>query len=83
MSGLACCDQVLESWRIILASGRMNITLEDVRIYAGDNQALVTCVEAIDAGDSRGRIAATNILEKQGGRWVIIHHHGSPAPVFI
>lgn len=27
-----------------------------------------------------GRIVATNIFEKQRGRWYITHHHGSPAP---
>lgn len=26
------------------------------------------------------RIAATNVFEKQGGVWKLVHHHGSPAP---
>lgn len=26
------------------------------------------------------RIAATNVFEKQGGAWKLVHHHGSPAP---
>lgn len=25
------------------------------------------------------RIAATNVFEKQGGAWKLVHHHGSPA----
>ena len=33
----------------------MSISLEDVRVYAGDTVAYVTCVEVMDAGDSRGR----------------------------
>lgn len=49
--------QVLESWRLILRGGKMSITLEDVRVYAGDTLAYVTCVEVMDAGDSRGRCA--------------------------
>ena len=26
------------------------------------------------------RTAATNVFEKQNGRWVLIHHHGGPIP---
>jgi hypothetical protein len=31
----------------------------------GDAGAFVTCTELIDAADNRGRIAATNVFEKQ------------------
>lgn len=48
--------QVMESWTMILrGSLPMSITLEDVRVYAGDSMAYVTCVEVIEVGDSRGR----------------------------
>ena len=26
------------------------------------------------------RTAATNVFEKQNGRWVLVHHHGGPIP---
>jgi hypothetical protein len=42
------------------------------------SHAYVTCLEIMEASDSRGRILATNIFEKQGGQWKIVHHHGSP-----
>lgn len=29
------------------------------------------------------RTAATNVFEKQNGRWVMVHHHGSPVPMFV
>ncbi|GFH05787.1 UVR domain-containing protein [Haematococcus lacustris] len=58
-----------------------NITLEDVRIYADEAHAFVTCVEVINADDSQGRITATNIFEKQDGKWKITLHHGSEAPL--
>jgi ketosteroid isomerase-like protein len=76
---------VLESWKLILGSGRVNISLEDVRVYADESSSggFVTCVEVVDAGDTRGRIAATNIFEKQKGAWKIVHHHGSAAPRII
>ncbi len=33
----------------------MSISLEDVRIFVSDSMAFVTCIEVMDAGDSRGR----------------------------
>lgn len=55
----------------------MDILLEDVRIFLNDNLAVVTCREMIYAGESTGRLTATNVFEKQNGRWVIVHHHGA------
>ena len=37
----------------------------------------VTCMEIMEASESRGRILATNVFEKQGGKWKIVHHNGS------
>ncbi|EIE18660.1 hypothetical protein COCSUDRAFT_59969 [Coccomyxa subellipsoidea C-169] len=48
-------QNVMESWRVILRGAPMTISLEDVRVYAGDAAAYVTCIEVMDAGDSRGR----------------------------
>jgi ketosteroid isomerase-like protein len=73
-------DDVLQSWRLVLGGGRLRITLEDVRIFATESYGYVTCVEVVEAGDSRGRVAATNVFEKQQGKWKIVHHHGSPLP---
>lgn len=71
--------QVMESWRLILGAAQMTITLEDVRVHAGEDVAFVTCIEVVDAGDSRGRVAATNVFEKQDGQWKLVHHQGGPA----
>lgn len=74
-------EQVMESWRSILRGvrpGAFQITVEDVRVFATDASGFVTCTEVVEADDSQGRTVATNIFEKQGGRWVITHHHGSP-----
>ncbi|BDA49821.1 probable f-box protein SKIP8 at C-terminar half [Coccomyxa sp. Obi] len=80
---IASRKNVMESWRMILRGAPMSISLEDVRIFVSDSMAFVTCIEVMDAGDSRGRTAATNVFEKQNGRWVLVHHHGSPTPVFV
>ncbi|KAL4423514.1 hypothetical protein ABPG77_003647 [Micractinium sp. CCAP 211/92] len=70
---------VMDSWKAILGAGRLRISVEDVRVFAGDSQAFVTCVEITESSEGRGRIAATNVFEKQGGAWKLVHHHGSPA----
>ena len=35
------------------------------------------------SGQGACRVVATNVFEKQHGQWKIIHHHGSPAPLFV
>jgi translation initiation factor 2A len=76
-------DAVLESWRLIFqgARGGLDIDLADVRVHAPPGGvAVVTCVERLNAGDTQGRVLATNVYEVQGGRYRMILHHGSPAP---
>jgi translation initiation factor 2A len=70
----------MESWNIVLSGANFDILLKDVRVHASENQGWVTCLEVMDGEDSRGRLIATNVFEKQNGKWVIIHHHASPAP---
>ena len=69
-------EDVMKSWQMILGAGRMQISLEDVRVYATDTTGYVTAVEVVDAEDSKGRIVATNVFEKQGKEWKIVLHHG-------
>mmetsp|Transcript_27717 Transcript_27717/g.49490 ORF Transcript_27717/g.49490 Transcript_27717/m.49490 type:complete len:209 (-) Transcript_27717:282-908(-) len=73
-------EEVMESWNIVLSGANFDILLKDVRVHASENQGWVTCLEVMDGEDSRGRLIATNVFEKQNGKWVIIHHHASPAP---
>lgn len=78
-------EHVMESWRATLRGVRPNafrITVNDVRVFASESHGWVTCTEVVEADDSRGRTVATNIFEKQDGRWVITHHHGSPLMAF-
>jgi len=69
-------EDVLKSWQMILSGGRLNIALEDVRVYATDAMGYVTAVEVVDAEDSKGRIVATNVFERQGDGWKIVLHQG-------
>ena len=49
---------MLESWRLILKEGGLDVRLEDVRIYAGERDAFVTCTEVMTSGDNSGRCAS-------------------------
>ena len=72
----------MESWKAILSGIRpraFKIDLEDVRIYATDSFAYVTCTEIVDADDSMGRVVATNIFELQEGKWKMTMHQGGAA----
>ena len=64
-----CVFQVLASWEMVLgAGGSVDIRLAEVRVaLLGAERAFVTCTELINAADNRGRIAATNVFEKQVG----------------
>lgn len=59
------CDlQVMQSWRLILAGGGMNIALEQVQIHVVDNLAVVTCLEVMRSSNAMGRcsyLSASNI----------------------
>lgn len=73
----------MASWTAVLAGakrGLLTVSISDIRTVASDTQAFCTCLETVDAGDSRGRVIATNVFEKQDGRWKIVHHHGSSVP---
>lgn len=68
----------------LLSSDHPGTTLTPAAVACCDlpcllcSTAYVTCLELMDAADSRGRILATNIFEKQEGKWKLVHHHGSP-----
>lgn len=82
MNCIAGREAVMESWRLILKQvlpRQFQIKLLDLRVFAHDSMGFVTCVEIVNDDDQTGRITATNIFEKQNGRWVIVQHHGSPS----
>lgn len=74
-------EDVLESWRMVLR-GDFYIKLENVRVHATEDAGYVTCVEVMNAENSKGRTIATNIFEKQNGEWKLVLHQGGPLPTF-
>lgn len=75
-------DAVRESWDAIFKGSReMRFSVEDVCPHVDADLGWVTCTENI-LSHSRGQVAvtsllATNVFERRGGDWLMIHHHAS------
>ncbi|HEU4370181.1 MAG TPA: nuclear transport factor 2 family protein [Methylomirabilota bacterium] len=76
-------DAVRESWqRIFAGTAEMRFTLSEVNVNASGDLAWVTCTENI-LSEAGGRVSvtailATNLFERDGGGWRLVHHHASP-----
>jgi ketosteroid isomerase-like protein len=75
-------EDVRAAWETIFKNTEeIRFTLSDVLISIHDDIAWVTCTENILSG-REGRIAvtsvlATNLFERHGSEWRLIHHHAS------
>ena len=73
---------VRASWEAIFANTQeMRFTLTDIRVAATADFAWVTCTENI-LSDTDGRVGvtsilATNLFERDGDAWRMVHHHAS------
>ena len=75
-------DAVRQSWEAIFKnSGEMRFSISNVEVQVDANLAWVTCTENI-LSHARGQISvtrllATNLFERRGGEWLMVHHHAS------
>jgi ketosteroid isomerase-like protein len=70
---------VLDSWKLVLGGSKsIDIRVDRIHTCVRDSLAFVTCEEVVEAVESMGTVAATNVFELQDGVWKIVHHHGSP-----
>lgn len=74
---------VRDSWVLIFNNTfSMTFELTEIQIQVAGDVAWVVCTEHITSRQGEqsqgGRVLATNLYEKTGDRWQIIHHHGSP-----
>ncbi len=75
-------EAVRQSWEAIFKDSReMRFSISDVDVHVDRDLAWVTCTENI-LSHARGLIAvtallATNVFERLGGEWLMIHHHAS------
>ncbi|MCA9678197.1 MAG: nuclear transport factor 2 family protein [Kofleriaceae bacterium] len=72
-SALLGRDQVMASWRAIMAGGAPPIRASRPRVHQVGDVAYVVCDERIDDG----RLVATNVFVREDNAWRLIHHHAS------
>jgi ketosteroid isomerase-like protein len=73
---------VRDSWILIFNNTfSMMFELADVTVQVAGDMAWVVCVEHITTQQSdepqQAQILATNLFERIGDEWLLIHHHGS------
>jgi ketosteroid isomerase-like protein len=76
-------QEVRESWQTIFSNtDSIRFVLADVQVVLGDDLAWVFLTENIvtDGEDDSAAVAATNLYQRQGGRWRMVLHHASPTP---
>jgi len=75
---------VRDSWVLIFNNTfAMQFELSEIQIQVAGDLAWVICTEHITASPSadekqESQVLATNLYERVGQEWKIIHHHGSP-----
>jgi len=74
---------VRDSWVLIFNNTfSMKFELTEIQIQVAGDVAWVICTENIASRQGErsqdSRVLATNLYEKTGDSWKIIHHHGSP-----
>jgi len=72
-----------DSWVLIFNNTfSMKFDLTEIQVQVAGDVAWVICTENITSkqGDTtqESRVLATNLYERVGEQWKIIHHHGSP-----
>ena|SRR2546426_12633643 len=76
-------DAIRDSWRAIFTEAIcLTVEAEDADVTILGPTAIVTCRERITTfnldGSRFASAQATNIFEKNEGRWLLVHHHASP-----
>lgn len=74
---------VRDSWVLIFNNTfSMKFELTEIQVQVAGDIAWVICTENItsrqDDQPIESRVLATNLYERIGDEWLMIHHHGSP-----
>lgn len=76
-------SDVRDSWvRIFNNTSAMSFTPHVLHVAVQGDLAWLVCIEEITSrhGDEehRSQVLATNLFERLGARWLMVHHHSSP-----
>lgn len=79
-------DEVVASWRRLFVAGRPTaVNVDVISLEVRRNLAWVICEQNVTAVRGRlsvgGERVATNLFQKQNGRWRVVHHHASPVVI--
>ncbi|MGQ0694636.1 MAG: nuclear transport factor 2 family protein [Nitrospiraceae bacterium] len=74
--------EIRDSWVLIFNNTfSMKFRLTDLQIQVASDVAWVICMENITSQQSdepqQAKVLATNLFERIGDEWLMIHHHGS------
>ncbi len=74
---------VRDSWVVIFNNTfSMKFELTEVQVQVAADVAWVICTENITSrvgeNEQNSQVVSTNLFERIGDEWKIIHHHGSP-----
>lgn len=77
---------ILTGWASVAASWfalfdgpqHLQFIVTDERVSVASEVAWVTCNENLLDGSATQTVAATNVFSRVEGRWLLVHHHGSP-----
>jgi ketosteroid isomerase-like protein len=74
---------VRDSWVLIFNNTfSMKFELTEIQIQVAGDLGWVICTENITSRQGEtvreSQVLATNLYERVGDRWMMIHHHGSP-----
>ena len=75
--------EVRDSWVLIFNNTfSMEFELSDMQVQVAGDLGWVVCMENIVSRqgetEKQSRVLATNLFERFGDEWKMIHHHGSP-----
>ena len=79
-------DAVRKSWEETFARfEQVTISMKDTQVLVGQHVAWIVGHEQGQGRRSGGEVVtvtalATNVFEKQGDNWLMVHHHGSRPP---
>lgn len=79
-------EEIRRSFQNIFASSRpWTVACAEVRVEVAGEFAWVRCVELIQPfgsspSDEPARMQATNVFQREGSEWCMVHHHSSASP---
>jgi ketosteroid isomerase-like protein len=76
-------DEVFATWKVFASfgkEGRGGSRIQDLTVHPYGDIAYTTCTFVASPAFGGDLLSCTNVLQKLGGEWKIIHHHADKSP---